>query len=493
MSFISTRGGACATASQAILRGIAPGGGLFVPSFLPKLEESELADFLHMDYAGRAATVLHTLLDDFALDELRAMTREAYQSFSVPEVAKIVPLRDGVHVLELFHGPTLAFKDMALQLLPRLMASAAQKCGETREVQILVATSGDTGKAALEGFKDVPGVRVCVFYPEGGVSRVQRLQMTTTAGRNTRVIAVRGNFDDAQTGVKKLFTSLEYQARMDGAGRVMSSANSINLGRLAPQIAYYFSACADLLARGACTFKGGVNVCVPTGNFGNILAAWCAKRMGAPIRRLICASNRNDVLTDFLQTGEYVAKRPFYRTVSPSMDILVSSNLERLLFELAERRSEPVCGWMDALSREGRFRIDGDQLASLQAEFTGYRATDEETLAEIARVYTRRGMLVDPHTAVAAFAARKYLTESGDRTPMLIVATASPYKFAPDVASALFPEKAQGLSALACAELLEKETGAPMPPAVRALESLPVLHTRVCDIQEMGDAVLENS
>mgnify|MGYP002419437875 CR=1 FL=1 len=338
MSFISTRGGACVTASQAILRGLAPDGGLYVPAVFPQMTLADIAALTKLDYRARALTILRGYLDDFNVQELADAIASAYEAakFDDAAIAPTKKLDSNTHVLELFHGPTLAFKDMALQLLPHLTTLSAKKNGENREVAILVATSGDTGKAALEGFKDVPGTSCTVFYPTDGVSDVQKLQMTTTGGENTHVIALNGNFDDAQSGVKALFSSADFHHQVNARGKVLSSANSINFGRLVPQIVYYFSAYADLLNAGAIALGDEVNFVVPTGNFGNILAGYYARSMGLPVKKLICASNRNNVLTDFFLGGVYDTRRQFFKTTSPSMDILISSNLERLLFECAE-------------------------------------------------------------------------------------------------------------------------------------------------------------
>ena len=394
-------------------------------------------------------------------------------------------------MLELFHGPTLAFKDIALKLLPHLVRLAAEKNGETREVSIIVATSGDTGKAALEGFRDVPGTSCSVFYPYGGVSRVQELQMTTTGGSNTHVIGVRGNFDQAQTGVKRLFGDPAFHERMDRLGKLPSSANSINFGRLAPQVGYYFTAYTDLVQRGAIRMGQGVNVVVPTGNFGDILAGYYAMRMGLPIRRLICASNRNNVLTDFFREGTYYTHRTFFKTMSPSMDILVSSNLERLLYECAGRDGALVRTWMEQLSSCGSFSIGGQRLGDLQKVFWAGYADDNMTADEIRLVYERKHYVMDPHTAVGSYVLRQYRDQTRDQTPAVLVATASPYKFAPDVASSLLGAQAvEGLDFLACAEKVEQLSGVPIPAQVRDLASLPVRHTAVCDPDGMGDALL---
>lgn len=488
MAFISTRGAEAVSAPEAIVRGIAPDGGLYAPQSLPRWTREDFASLAKLPYAARAARILSQLLDGFTEDELLGMTRQAYARFSVPEIAKVRPLKDGRSVLELFHGPTMAFKDMALQMLPHLLTAAARKTGEGREIAILTATSGDTGKAALEGFRDVEGTSVTVFYPLGGVSAVQERQMVTSQGRNVHVAAVRGNFDDAQTGVKRLFADPSFIAEMDRRGKTLSSANSINLGRLAPQAAYYLSAAADLLASGAASWEEGFNVCVPTGNFGNILAAWYAKRMGAPIRKLICASNRNDVLTDFIRTGVYDRRRPFHKTISPSMDILISSNLERFLLELADGETDQVRAWMAELTGEGVYDIGPARLARLRETFFGGFADDDKTRAAIRRVWREEGYLMDPHTAVAEAVAADYRRETGDEAPLLIVSTASPYKFSADVANALGAPAPE--DAFDAAEALEAFTGVPAPKQVSQLKTLPVLHTRVCDREKMGEAVL---
>ena len=490
MDYLSTRGGSPVSASQAILRGLAPDGGLYVPAEFPALPVS-METFRSLSYPERAAAVLKAFLTDYTEEELRQAVSQAYgERFDSAEPAPVRDLGEGDYALELFHGPTLAFKDMALQLLPHLVSLAARKNGENREISILVATSGDTGKAALEGFRDVPGTSCTVFYPLEGVSAVQQLQMTTTGGNNTHVIALRGNFDDAQTGVKRLFASPDFIAAMDARGKALSSANSINFGRLVPQVVYYFSAYADLLNRGAIRMGDKVHFAVPTGNFGDILAGCYARRMGLPVGKLICASNRNDVLTDFFRTGVYSVKRPFRKTISPSMDILVSSNLERLLFELADRDPEQVRDWMSALKREGAYAVTPAQLAWLQAHFAAASADDDETRAEIARRW-QKGCLMDPHTAVGAKALRQWRAETGETGPAVIVSTASPYKFAADVLTAIAPEEtAAAGDAFGCSLRLEALTGVPVPASVKALPTLPVRHKAVCGREDMMEAVL---
>ncbi len=495
MSFFSTRGGSCLTASQAILRGLAPDGGLYVPAMFPVVSPDEITRLGRMPYSLRAFEILKLYLEDFSASEIKSAVTAAYDTnrFDDPAVAPLKQLDERTWVLELFHGPTLAFKDMALQLLPHLTALSARKNGEHREVSILVATSGDTGKAALEGFKDVPGTSCTVFYPLDGVSDVQRLQMITTGGKNTHVIAVKGNFDDAQTGVKKLFSSSDFAGEMDARGKVLSSANSINFGRLVPQIVYYFSAYADLVARGSIVCGNPVNFCVPTGNFGNILAAYYAREMGLPIGKLICASNRNNVLTNFFETGIYSTHRVFFKTASPSMDILVSSNLERLLFEAADRDGELVRVWMDLLKTCGSYSVGEQRLEWLNSVFAAGCADDHETMLEIGRRFTQDRYLMDTHTAVASSVLRQYRTSTSDATPTVLVSTASPYKFSRDVLSGILgPEAVDHLDAFDCSQKLEEISGIPMPDQVRGLMDLPIRHFASCEAEEMGAAMLRD-
>lgn len=493
MSFFSTRGESCVTASQAILRGLAPDGGLYVPAMFPNVDLQKVGLLGNMDYGERAVKILKLYLEDYSIPEIEEAVRAAYApgKFDDPAVAPVRQIDDSTWVLELFHGPTLAFKDMALQMLPHLTRLAAEKNGEKREISILVATSGDTGKAALEGFRDVPGTSCTVFYPLDGVSDVQKLQMVTTGGSNTHVIAVEGNFDDAQTGVKELFSSPEFIAEMDRRGKTLSSANSINFGRLAPQIVYYFSAYADLVSRHAVSLGDPVNFCVPTGNFGNILAGYYARNMGLPVNKLICASNRNNVLSDFFNSGIYSTHRTFFRTLSPSMDILVSSNLERLLYEAADRDGTLIGTWMKQLKECGSYSI-GDQRREWLADvFWGDCADNKDTLMEIRKRFEEDHYLMDPHTAVAGHVLRQYRLQKNDATPTVILATASPYKFAADVLRGISGmDAAEGKDAFDCSEALEKLTGIPMPEQVRALRDLPVRHTAVCGKEAMGSAVL---
>ena len=491
MSFFSTRGGSCVTASQAILRGIAPDGGLYVPAMFPTVSAEKISAMAEMSYTERATAVLKLFLEDFSIPEIDEAVNAAYspERFRDPAVAPLKQLDDATWMMELFHGPTLAFKDIALQLLPRLLKKSAEKNGEKREVCILVATSGDTGKAALEGFRDVPGTSCTVFYPLDGVSDVQKLQMVTTGGGNTHVIAVQGNFDDAQTGVKELFGSEAFIAEMDRRGKTLSSANSINLGRLVPQVVYYFSAYADLVRQHAVRVGEPVNFCVPTGNFGNILAAYYARNMGLPVGRLICASNRNNVLTDFFNSGIYSTHRTFFKTISPSMDILVSSNLERLLYEAADRDGELIRVWMNQLKECGSYSVGDQRREWLEGMFWGDCADNKDTLAQIRRRWEENAYLIDPHTAVASHVLHQYRLQNGrDNTPTVIAATASPYKFAADVLAALTGENAGG-DPFAASEALEKLTGCEMPEQVRRLRQLPVRHTAECAKDRMGEAV----
>ena len=494
MSFFSTRGESCVTASQAILRGIAPDGGLYVPAMFQAVPPERLTTLTEMNYEERAVVILKRFLEDFSIREIEDAVKAAYsrERFRHPDVAPIVKMDPATWALELFHGPTLAFKDIALQLLPHLLKLSAEKNGEDREVCILVATSGDTGKAALEGFRDVPGTSCTVFYPLDGVSDVQKLQMVTTGGSNTHVIAVKGNFDDAQTGVKELFCSESFREEMAKRGKVLSSANSINLGRLVPQVVYYFSAYADLLKQHAVAPGDPVNFCVPTGNFGDILAAYYAMNMGLPVNRLICASNRNNVLSDFFRTGIYSTHRTFFKTISPSMDILVSSNLERLLYEAADRDGALIRTWMTQLKESGSYSVGEQRRDWLLNIFWGDCADNKDTLAEIKKRWEQDRYLLDPHTAVGGHVLREYRRETGDDTPTVLVATASPYKFAADVLNALTGDNAGG-DPFKASEELEKITGVPMPEQVKNLRDLPVRHTAECFKDRMDKAVLDET
>ncbi len=490
MQYISTRNlGVHCSASRAIAQGLAGDGGLLTPFFIPKLPGKALGDMTAMAYQQRAVYIMKQFLEEFSVKELTDFTAAAYgpDKFDTPAVAPVRAVEPGTYCLELWHGPTCAFKDMALQMLPHLLSASLAKIEEPRTACILAATSGDTGKGALEGFKDVPRTRILVFYPKDGVSRVQEFQMVTQEGANVGVCAVRGNFDDAQTGVKKLFADEALREELAGKGYFFSSANSINWGRVLPQIVYYISAYCDLLRDEKITPGQAVNVCVPTGNFGNILAAWYAREMGVPIQKLICASNANDALTDFLSTGVYDRNRDFHQTVSPSMDILVSSNLERLLFFLTQDAAQ-VKGYMEELSATGRYQVSDRVTEKLNRHFKGYRCDDQRTKETIRAVYHRAGYLIDPHTAVAFSALERYREETGDATPAIVVSTASPFKFCGSVLEALGErETAQGLDAM---DQLSAKTGIPVPAPLAGLRGKRVRFDQVVDKDRMAEAVL---
>ena len=492
MRYVSTRGGAEAVpAAAAILAGLAPDGGLYLPEAMPRLETAEIAALAPLSYPERAARILHPFLPDYGLEELRRYARAAYgpNRFDDPAVTPVVPLDGRTFVLELWHGPTAAFKDLALQIMPHLLRAAVAKTGSRDEIAILVATSGDTGKAALEGFRDVAGTRIVVFYPAEGVSRVQELQMVTQEGGNVHVVAVEGNFDDVQTGVKAIFGDPELKDSMAARGLRFSSANSINWGRLVPQIAYYVGAYLDMAARGAVKWGERINIAVPTGNFGNILAAYYARLLGLPVARLICASNMNNVLTDFIRTGVYDRRRAFYATVSPSMDILVSSNLERLLFLLAGRDPAQVRRWMTELKETGRYMLGPAALRSVQEEFWGGFAGEEETKAAIRRVWQDHGYLLDPHTAVGWHVLEEYRQATGDPTPAVLAATASPFKFPAAVLGAITGTETRAEDELALVHSLAETTGRPVPACLRGLEARPVRHRRRCRPEGMKEEV----
>lgn len=424
------------TAAEAISRGLAPDGGLFVPEELPALTLDDIKKIGNKDYRGRALGIMRLFLDEFTEDELRGMISKAYGgNFDSADTAPVHFVDDNTAVLELWHGPTCAFKDMALQMLPHLLTASLKKCGEKRKVCILVATSGDTGKAALEGFADVDNTKILVFYPHNGVSDVQKLQMITQSGKNVSVAAVMGNFDDAQTGVKKIFADKDFAEKLSENGWFLSSANSINWGRLLPQIVYYFSAYCDFANSGRINYGDPVDFAVPTGNFGNILACWYAKNMGLPVGKLICASNQNNVLADFFKNGVYDRNRTFYTTISPSMDILVSSNLERLLYSVCKNDAE-VSKYMKELSETGRYEVSDAIKAVLEKNFVGGYCTDDETRSVIGKVYAENGYLMDTHTAVAFKKVLDY--RAGNvAVPTVVVSTASPYKFCDSVLQAL--------------------------------------------------------
>ena len=489
MFYKSTRSNekARASAAEVIKQGLADDGGLFVPESIPTITQDEIAALCKESYPVRAATVLSKFLTDYTYDELLSDCISAYGEDSfVGGAAPLVNIYENFESLELWHGPTAAFKDMALQIMPRLLSRALEKTGETRTALILVATSGDTGKAALEGYKDVPHVKIMVFYPVDGVSRVQKLQMATQTGENVNVCAIRGNFDDAQSGVKAIFGNAEMAKTLDRKGYFFSSANSINWGRLAPQIVYYVSAYCDLINAGKCRMGESFNVCVPTGNFGNIFAAYLAKRMGVPIGHMVCASNANNILTDFLATGTYDRNRDFYLTMSPSMDILISSNLERLLYFAAG--SEKTAAYMEALKRNGAYTVDGETLATIRECFSGYCTNEEETAKTIRRIYEDHGYLADTHTAVAIHAAEEYVRESGDSRPMVIDSTASPYKFAGNVYRSLTGTDAE--NDLAALDQLSAYTKTEIPYPLAGIATRKINFDQTIDRDGMVDAVL---
>ena len=473
-------------ASQAILQGLAQDGGLFVPEKIPALDRN-LEELAGMDYRQTAFEVMKLFLTDFTECELKGCIEKAYDAKF--DTDRIAPLKEagGAYYLELFHGPTIAFKDMALSILPHLMIAAARKNNVKNEIVILTATSGDTGKAALAGFAGVEGTRIVVFYPKDGVSPIQEKQMVTQKGDNTFVVGIRGNFDDAQTGVKKIFSDRELAARMDAGGFQLSSANSINIGRLVPQIVYYVYAYTRLLAEGKIREGQRINVVVPTGNFGNILAAYYARNMGLPIGRLICASNDNKVLYDFFRTGVYDRNREFVLTSSPSMDILISSNLERLIYRIAGDDPEQNARLMAALGGQGRYEITG-QMRELLQDFYGGYATEEETAAAIRRIYEACGYVIDTHTAVAASVYGKYMEETGDRTPTVIASTASPFKFTRSVMNAI-DHKYDSMTDFELVDELSRIANVTVPAAIEEIRNAPVLHDNICEVDEMPDLV----
>ncbi len=489
LSYQSTRGGEKGlTASMAILKGLAEDGGLYMPTEIPKLEVS-LEQLAGMSYQETAYEVMRLFLTDYTEEELKYCINSAYDSkFDTKEIA---PLReaDGVSYLELFHGSTIAFKDMALSILPYLMTTAGKKNQVENEIVILTATSGDTGKAAMAGFADVPGTRIIVFYPKGGVSRIQELQMVTQKGDNTVVVAIHGNFDDAQTGVKKIFGDLEFGKRLGAKGFQLSSANSINIGRLVPQVAYYVYAYGKMIQNKKINCGDEINVAVPTGNFGNILAAYFAKQMGLPIKTLICASNDNKVLYDFFRTGVYDKKREFILTSSPSMDILISSNLERLIYLGANCDAQENKKRMEQLGETGSYTIT-EKMQQKMADFWGGYATEEENREEIKRLFDQTGYLIDTHTGVASGVYQKYVKETNDLTPTVIASTASPYKFSHSVMAAILgnvDEKDE----FASIDQMNKLSGVKIPRAVEEIRNAEIRHRRECDRDEMEAVVAE--
>ncbi len=486
MNYTSTRDNSLSvSASFAIANGISAEGGLFVPEEIPQVDAAFIAGLAPLGYAERARKILPLFLTDYTAEELFAYTEAAYGSqFEGPAPAPVKNLHDNVNMLELWHGPTCAFKDMALQLLPHLLTGAAKRVLGGKESVILVATSGDTGKAALEGFKDVNGTRILVFFPDQGVSPMQKLQMTTQEGENVGVCAIEGNFDDAQNGVKAIFTDAAVKAKLAENNMCFSSANSINWGRLVPQIVYYFSAYADLLAAGQIENGDKINFCVPTGNFGNILAGWYAKQMGLPVNKLICASNENDVLTEFLTTGRYNRCRTFHTTVSPSMDILISSNLERLIFHLLGNNSDETNRLFAALKENGEYTVSPALLQEIKATFAAGCCNDDATKAAIADTYKKYGYLCDTHTGVAVRVYEAYRA-AGDDTATVVVSTASPYKFSKAVLGAVTDGKFTAENEFDMVSELEAITGLPAPAPLKGLKGKTPRFTGVCAKAQM--------
>ena len=493
MNYTSTRDNSlCVSSSVAIASGISADGGLFVPCDIPHIDAGFTASLVDMDYIHRARSVLKLFLTDYSNEEIEKYTEGAYGTgFSSDAVAPTVPVGDKLNILELWHGPTCAFKDMALQLLPYLLTGAAKRTAGGKEIVILVATSGDTGKAALEGFKDVDGTRILVFYPEDGVSPMQKLQMASQLGKNVGVCAIYGNFDDAQTGVKKIFTDNAVKEKLAANNMAFSSANSINWGRLVPQIVYYFSAYADMIKLGKIKNGDKINITVPTGNFGNILAAYYAKEMGLPVNKLICASNANNVLTEFLETGHYNRNRPFYTTVSPSMDILISSNLERLLYHLSGNDSEIVRSLYSCLAKTGEFTVGRDILDKIKELFGAGCCDDTATKETISYVFKENNYLCDTHTAVAVNVYLDYLKKTGDNTPNVIASTASPYKFSKAVLEAVAGRDALTDDDFAMVDKLKEITGVSAPVQLKSLKGAEVRFKKTVKKEDMEAAVYE--
>ncbi len=485
MQYLSTRDKSLRlSAAEAIAMGLSRDGGLFIPVAFPNLGTLDLKTLCGMDYHRRAAYIMGKYLEQFRPEDLERFSRNAYgpETFDHPGVAPLWKVDGNTWSLELWHGPTSAFKDLALQMLPQLLSASLKKTGEEKTACILVATSGDTGKAAMEGFANVPQTKILVFYPENGVSEIQKLQMVTQVGDNVGVCAVRGNFDSAQNGVKRIFSDGAMREELAEKGYFLSSANSINWGRILPQMVYYISAYCDLLNTGELKLGQKVNFCVPTGNFGNILACYYARKMGLPVGKLLCASNRNDVLTDFIRTGVYDRNRPFHTTMSPSMDILISSNLERLLFDLSEWDDTLVSNYMRQLSETGRYEISGEMRERLQGLFYGGFCGEEETSTTITELFRRYNYLVDPHTAVAARVLTDYRRETEDDTPVIFASTASPFKFCDSVLNAI--GRTPAADSLDRIAQLQEAGGVPAPARLSALRGKEI---RFCGVTEQAE------
>lgn len=489
MKFISTRGNSKANcAAEAIVKGLAEDGGLFVPETFPSVKE-KLNDMLEMSYPERACFVLKQFLPEYDVKELLSACESAYGKFEENDAAPVVKIDDKLFILELFHGPTLAFKDIALTILPYLLRKGSDICGVKEEILILVATSGDTGKAALEGFKDAEGIKIMVFYPSEGVSDMQKLQMSTQEGSNVNVVAVKGNFDDCQTAVKKIFSDKETNAKLLEKGVILSSANSISFGRLSPQITYYFSAYCDLVNAGEIKMGEEIDFVVPTGNFGNILAGYYAKQMGLPINKLICASNSNNVLTEFITEGNYDANREFLKTMSPSMDILISSNLERLIFELSGRNAQITKERMEDLKKFGKYSIGEKEMELLKKDFYAEYTEEEECVEVIKDFFEEYGYVLDTHTSVAVDVASAYNDISENPKNTVILSTASPYKFPQSVYKALTGKNE--LDAFKATEKLFNQTATPIPEQIKTLKTKEKRFTTVIEKTETLNAVLE--
>ena len=498
MKYISTRSKIePINSAEAILQGISADGGLFVPESIPKITLDEIKSLIDKNYSQRAVSVLKKFLTDYTDDELNECAELAYDWFDAEsKVPLTILIQDENHkdspvgVMELWHGPTSAFKDMALQMLPQLMSKAFKKVGETKEILILVATSGDTGKAALAGFADVPQTKIMVFYPADGVSKIQKLQMVTQKGNNVNVTAVKGNFDDCQNGVKKIFADEKIRAELEKSNVKLSSANSINWGRLVPQICYYVASYAEFVSSGAIKMGDSVNVAVPTGNFGNILAAYYAKRMGLPFKKLICASNVNHILTDFFQTGVYDRNREFYKTITPSMDILISSNLERLLYHETNGDFERVKGFMKELNEKGKYKINSSLKNRLDKIFYADYATEEETLGIIKEIFGNYKYVVDTHTAVAMMVTGKFRRNTRDMSPVILASTASPFKFTGAVLKAL-EQPTENLDDFAQFDKLSLISNKMIPKNLESLNKAKILHENICTKEEMAEQVLK--
>ncbi len=494
MYFISTRGEEKVTGAQAVVQGIAGDGGLFVPEVFPTVPPEEIERMCEMDYAERAAYLLSKFFDEFEEDGLLEACRAAYRRFEGNDAAPLLRMDNGMYMLELFHGPTCAFKDVALTLMPYLLKKSCEKAGVKEKILILTATSGDTGKAALEGFKDQEGVKICVFYPEEGVSKMQKLQMCTTEGNNIDVVAVRGNFDDCQRAVKNIMNSAEKREEISKRGYILSSANSINIGRLLPQVVYYFSAYCDLLSSDQLKMGEKVVFAVPTGNFGNILAGYYAERMGLPVETLVCASNKNCALTDLLKTGTYNVKRPFFRTMSPSMDILISSNLERLIFELSGRNAELTASRMQSLSVSEKYSLRAEELKELKSLIYAGCTNESDTVETIYDFFMDYGYPMDPHTGVAMSVAQRYEAmieedKDAEKHPIIVLSTASPYKFPQDILYALTGNDVK--DSYKGVKRIHLLTAMKVPECLKEIRYKPILFKTVVSCDKMYDEVLK--